>query len=184
MINTINHQSNYFITATPLYNESTIEKWTKGCILPFPKKSDLGIAKNYLSITLISTAANICNALLLNLIEPEIEKILKKNQNGFRRKRSTTSQILPIRRIIEGVRIKKLEAILLFVDFSKAFDSLHRGKMEQILSRIWFPSKTVSVIMMLYKITKVKVRSLHRDSDFLTFLLVFCEGIHEPHICS
>ena len=34
------------------------------------------------------------NPLLLNRIESEIEKILRKNQNGFRRNPSTTSQIL------------------------------------------------------------------------------------------
>ena len=27
-----------------VYNRNTIERWTKGCIPPFPKKSDLGIA--------------------------------------------------------------------------------------------------------------------------------------------
>ena len=30
-----------------IYNQNTIDRWTKGCILPFPKKGDLGIAKNY-----------------------------------------------------------------------------------------------------------------------------------------
>ena len=47
--------------------------------------------------------------------------------------RSTTSQILTIRRILEGVRAKNLQVTLLFVDFTKAFDSIHRGKMEQTL---------------------------------------------------
>ena len=37
-----------------------------------------------------------------------------------------TSQILTIRRILERVCAKKLEATILFVDFSKAFDSIHR----------------------------------------------------------
>ena len=46
------------------------------------------------------------NSLLRNCIEPKIEEILRKNQNGFRRTRST-SQILNIRRILEGVRAKK-----------------------------------------------------------------------------
>ncbi len=73
------------------------------------------------------------NALLRNCIEPKIDNILRKNQNGFRRNRSTTSQILTIRRILEGVRAKNLQATLIFVDFTKAFDSIHRGKMEQIL---------------------------------------------------
>ena len=81
----------------------------------------------------------------------------RKNQNGFRRNRSTTSQILTIRRILEGVRVKNLQATLLFVDFTKAFDSIHRGKMELILLAYGLPKKTVAAIMILYRNTKVKV---------------------------
>ena len=44
-----------------------------------------------------------------------------------------------IRRILEGVREKKLQATLLFVDFIKAFNSIHRGKMEQILQAYGLP---------------------------------------------
>ena len=91
--------------------QNRIDKWTKGCILPFLKKGDLGIAKNYRGITLTAIAAKICGALLLNRIRPEIEKIPRKNQNRFRRNRSTTSQILTIRRIIEGVRAKNVVGI-------------------------------------------------------------------------
>ena len=88
-----------------VYNQNTIERWTKGCIFPYHKK-DLGIANNYWGITLTSIAVKIFNALLLNHIEPEIEKILRKNQNGFWRKRST-SQILRICWII-GVHTKTM----------------------------------------------------------------------------
>ena len=91
-----------------VYNQNPIDRWTKGCILPFPKQGDLGLAKNYRGITLTSIAAKIYNALLRNRIVPQIDKILRKNQNGFRRNRSTTSQILTIRKILEGVRAKKL----------------------------------------------------------------------------
>ena len=31
-----------------VYHQNTIDRWTKGCILPFPKKGDLRIAKNLL----------------------------------------------------------------------------------------------------------------------------------------
>ena len=113
-----------------VYNQNPIDWWMKGCILPFPKKGDLGLAKNYRGITLTSIAAKIYNALRRNRIEPKIDNILRKNQNGFRRNRSTTSQILTIRRIFEGVRTKNLQATLIFVDITKAFDSIHRGKME------------------------------------------------------
>ena len=36
-----------------VYNKNTINRWTKKGILPFPKKGDLRIAKNYQGITLI-----------------------------------------------------------------------------------------------------------------------------------
>ena len=88
-----------------LYNQNTIDRWTKGRIFLFPKKGDLRIAKNYRGITLTSIAAKIYNALLRNRIEPKIEKILRKNQNGFRRNRY--HKFMTIRRILEGVRAKK-----------------------------------------------------------------------------
>ena len=131
----------------------------KGCILPFPTKGDLGLAKNYRGITLTSIVAKIYNAQLRNSIEPKIDKILRKNQNGFQSNRSTTSQILTIRRILEGVQAKNLQATILFVNFTKAFDSIHRGKMEQILLAYRIPKETIAAITILYRNTKVKVQS-------------------------
>ena len=75
-------------------------------------------------------------------------------------------RILTIRRILEGVRVKNFEATILFVDFTKAFDSIHRGKMEQILLTHGLPKETVAAIMMLYRNTKVKVRSPDGDTDY------------------
>ena len=127
-----------------------IDGW-RDAYSPSLKKGALGLAQNYRGITLTSIAAKIYNALLRNRIEPKIENILRKNQNGFRRNRSTTSQMLTIRRILEGVRAKNQ---LLFVDFTKAFDSIHRGKMEQILLAYGIPKKTVAAITILYRNTK------------------------------
>ena len=61
-----------------VYNQNIIDRRTKGCILSFSKKGDLGIAKNYRGITLIFIAAKIYYALLHNRIEPKIEKICRK----------------------------------------------------------------------------------------------------------
>ena len=61
-----------------VYNQNPIDRWTKGCILAFPKKGDLGLAKNYRGITLTSIAAKIYNDLLRNRIVSQIDKILRK----------------------------------------------------------------------------------------------------------
>ena len=159
-----------------VYNQNPIDRWMKGCILPFPKKGDLGLAKNYRGITLTSIAAKIYNALLRNRIEPKIDNILRKNQNGFRRNRSTTSQILTILRILEGVWAKNLQATLIFVDFTKAFDSIHRGKMEQILLAYGIPKETVAAITILYRNTKVKVRSPDGDTEYFDIVAGVLQG--------
>ena len=159
-----------------VYNGSPIDRWIEGCLLPFPKKGDLGITKNYRGITLTSIAAKIYNAMLLNRIRPQIDPILRKNQNGFRTNRSTTGQILTIRRIIEGVKEKNLPAVLLFIDFSKAFDSIHRKKMEEILLAYGIPGETVEAIMMLYRNTKSMVRSPDGDTEFFNITAGVLQG--------
>ena len=53
------------------FNQNTIERWTKGCIFPVPKKGEFRITKNYRAIILTYIAAKVNNALLLNCIEPE-----------------------------------------------------------------------------------------------------------------
>ena len=127
-------------------------------------------------MTLTSIAARIYHALLSNQIESKIEKIFRKNQNGFRRNQPTISQILTIRRILKGVCKKNVKETLLFVDFSKALDSLHRGKMEQILLTYGLPKETITAIMMLYKNTNAKVRSPRRDADYFDIVAGVRQG--------
>ena len=137
----------------------------------------LWLAQNYRGITLTSIAAKIYNALLRNRIEPKIDNILRQNQNGFRRNRSTTSQILTIRRILEGVWAKNLQATLLFVDFTKAFNSIHRGKMEQILLAYGLQKETVAAIIIFYRNTKVKVRSPDGGTEYFDIVV----GVQQGH---
>ena len=115
-------------------------------------------------------------ALLRNRIELKIDNILRKNQNGFRRNRSTISQILTIHRILEGVWAKNLQATLQFVDFTKAFDSIHRGKMEQILLAYGLQKETVAAITILYRNTKVKVRSPDGDTEYFDIMAGVLQG--------
>ena len=71
-----------------------------------------------------------------------------------------------MRRIIEGVKARQIPATLLFVDFSKAFDSVHGGKMEKILLAYGIPKEIVTAIMILYRNTKSRVRSPDGDRIF------------------
>ena len=83
---------------------------------------------------------------------------------------------MTICRILEGVRAKNLQAILLFVDFTKAFDSIHGGKMEQILLAYGQPKETVAAITILFGNTKVKVRSPDGDTEYFDIVAGVLQG--------
>ena len=58
----------------------------------------------------------------------------------------------------------------------KAFDSIHRGKLEQILLTYGLPKETVNAIMMLYRNTKVKVHSLDGDTVYFDIVTGVLQG--------
>ena len=77
---------------------------------------------------------------------------------------------------MEGVRVKNFGESLLFIDFSKAFDSIHREKMEQILPAYDLPKETINAIIMLYKNTKAIVGTPEGDIDFFDIVAEVLHG--------
>ena len=62
------------------------------------------------------------------------------------------------------------------VNLAKALDSIHRGKMEQILLAYGLPKETVTAIMMLYRNMKVKVRSPDGDTVYFDIVAGVLQG--------
>ena len=158
------------------FNGDRPDIWVKSGIVPLPKKGDLGITDNYRGISLTVTAAKIYNKILLDRIRPYLDPLLRENQNGFRAGRSTLSQILTLRRLIEGIKAKQLPAVLTFVDFSKAFDSIHRGKLMEILKAYGIPAKIVDAVGILYQDTEAQVLTPDGDTEFFRILAGVLQG--------
>ena len=97
--------------------------------------------------------------LLCSCIKSEIEEILRKNLNSFRRNRSATPPIPTMHRI-SGVCPKILVATLLFADFSKTFHSIHKGKMEQILQAYGLHKESATTITIFTETRKSKFAHL------------------------
>ena len=114
-------------------------EWLTQLIIPVHKKGSLSDCNNYRGIALMSVTAKLFNRLLLNRLKV-IDPYLRDNQNGFRSNRSTNQQILAIRRLFEGVKSHQDERLLaIFIDFSKAFDSINWIVMEKILALYYTP---------------------------------------------
>ena len=121
-------------------------------------------------------AAKIYNKMILNWIVPALEPILRKNQNGFRRGRSTLSQILCLRRLIEESQAFNKDLALVFVDFSKAFDSVDREKMFEILGLYGIPTKIINAIKVLYTDTASTILTPDGETEPFSILLGMLQG--------
>ena len=93
-------------------------------------KGDLGLAKNYRGITLTSIAAKIYKALLRNHIEPKLTTFLGKTKMASEEIDPRPHKYWPSVESLKVYGQKNLQATILFVDFTKAFDSIHRGKVD------------------------------------------------------
>ena len=90
---------------------------------------------------------------------------------------------MTIHGILEGVWAKNLQATLLFVDFTKAFDSIHRVKIEQIQLACGLPKETVATIRILYRNTKVKIRSPDGNTEYFDIVAgVLQEDTQAPYL--
>ena len=140
------------------------DQWSEIDMLPPPKSGDLSLTANYRGISLSSMVAKLVNKMILNRLQPKINKHLRPNQNGFRPGRSTTSHILALRRIIQGVKTRNKEAIILYVDFRKAFDSIHRCMMMNILKAYDVPPRLLAAINKLCENARARVITLDGET--------------------
>ena len=74
------------------------------------------------------------------------------------------------------MKAKKLPITLLFIDFAKAFDSIDRLKMENILIIYGIPMDIVNAIMMLYMNTSAMVRSPDGDTPYFEITTGVLQG--------
>ena len=148
-----------------LANKTCPGIWRHSQIIPVPKKGDLSLVTNYRGISLLPIAAKIYNKLILNRLLPKVEPLLRNNQNGFRAGRTTISQILALRRIIEEISNCNIDAAFVFVDFSKAFDSIDRTQMFEILGLYGIPEPIIEAIRVLYTNTTLTIMTPDGETD-------------------
>ena len=139
---------------TKLFNKVKEEgvapkSWNRGLIIKLPKKGDLRECTNWRGITLLPVISKIFGRVLISRIKKGVDNILRKEQAGFRENRSTTDQIFTLRNILE--QVNEWNAILYthFIDFEKAFDSVHRESLWNIMSMYGIPEELIILVKMM-----------------------------------
>ena len=84
-------------------------------------------------------------------------KKLRDEQAEFRIGRSAVEQIFVLRNIVEQVVEWQSTLYITFVDFEKAFDSVHRESLWKIMASYGTPSKIIKMAQILYEDSKCTV---------------------------
>uniref|UniRef100_H3B4N3 Reverse transcriptase domain-containing protein n=1 Tax=Latimeria chalumnae TaxID=7897 RepID=H3B4N3_LATCH len=129
--------------------EKIPEDWKHGIIVKLPKKGDLSDCNNWWDITLLSTPGKIFSRILLERMKISAEKTIREEQAGFRENRSCMDNIV-IRNIAKQCLEWNTTAYFNFIDFEKAFDSLHRESLWKILDLYGIPTKVVNILKGFY----------------------------------
>ena len=91
--------------------------WKKGLVAKVFKKGDLHQCNNWIGVTLLPVISKIICRMLLERIRKGVDKKLRKEQAGFRPKRSKNEQIFILRNILEQANEWRDGLYAHFVDF-------------------------------------------------------------------
>ena len=139
----------------PLYTNIWLEKkippdWTKGVIIKVPKKGTLSDCNNWRGITLLSVPSKIFCKIITHRITSAVDQVLREEQAGFRKGKGCVDQIFALRNIIEQCSEWQRQLYINFIDFQKAFDSIHRDSLWKIMRSYGIPSHIVNIIQQFY----------------------------------
>jgi sorting nexin-29 len=121
-------------------NEELLHQWKESLVLPIHKKGDKTECSSYRGILLPASYKILSNILLSRLI-PYAEEIIVDHQCGFRHNRSTTGQSFYNCQILKRKWEYNGKVYQLFIDFKKAYDSVRREVLYNILIEFGIPRK-------------------------------------------
>ena len=134
-----------------VWNEEELpEDWTTGYLVKLAKKGDLSYCDNWRGIMLLSIASKVLCRVVFNRMRRAVDTKLRNEQAGFRQGRSCTDHIATLRIIVEQSVEWQSSAYICFVDFQKAFDSIHRETLWKLLRHYGIPAKIVTIITKFY----------------------------------
>jgi hypothetical protein len=141
------------------------DQWKESIIIPVCKKGDKTDCSNYRGTSLLSTTYKILSNILLSRLTRYAEEIIGDHQCGFQHNRSTIDHIFCIRQILEKKWEYNGAVHQLFVDSKKAYDSVRREVLYNILVEFGIPLKLVRLIKMCQNETYSRVRVGQHLSD-------------------
>ena len=164
---------NQSIMAQTFPNRLTIAK-----VVPVYKKGDPMCFENYRPISLLPTISKVFERLLHNQMTYYLEtnQLIIPNQFGYRRGHSTELASATLVERIHNLMDKKLDTIGIFMDLSKAFDTIDHKILLKKLKQLNFAETSLNLIKSYLNDRTQCVEILGELSNFKTITLGVPQG--------
>ena len=156
------------------------DEWSKGIIVKLPKKRNLTDCNNWRGICLLSIPGKILSTILLKRLRSAVDVTLKEEQTGFRAGRSCTEQIFTLRNIIDQCIEFQKPIVINFIDFKKAFDSVHRESLWKIAKIYGIPEQFIDIFNAIY----LNFRSCIKTGTGISIFFLIKTGVRQGCILS
>ena len=132
-----------------------------------PKKPPRTAIENYRGISIERAIEKVFSTLWSARLVPWVEEndLLPEMQFGFRPKRSTEDAILVLQGIARIAKARGSPLILIFVDFTKAFDTVERGRLWKKLLEMGIPGEVVEMFKHAFGRVSGKLRGDTRGEE-------------------
>ena len=103
-------------------------------------------------------------------MKSEIDRQLREEQAGFRNVRSYNEQIFTLWNILEQSKEFQRSLAINFIDFKKAFDSVHRESIWKILRLHGIPHKIINIFSSMYTSSRCCAQTKDGYSDMFDII--------------
>ena len=117
----------------------------QGVITLLPKKRDLLLVKHWRPICLLCIDYKLYSKILANRMKTVMESLISPNQTGFMKGRTIGDNVRKAADIMEYTVRKNLAAVLISIDFEKAFDRVTYESLYEVLRYFRFGEKFVII---------------------------------------
>ena len=171
IVNTLNHS----------YEKGEMTNTQKvGLISLIHKKGDPLLLDNYRPITLLNVDTKLLAYSIAQRIKNILPKIISTDQNGYVKNRYIGYNIRQIQDIIDYSEQFKVDGAILFLDFSKAFDSLEWKFMFESLKKFGFQESMIKWIKVMY----TDIKSSVTNNGWISAPVAVHRGIRQGCPCS
>ena len=133
------------------------QDWKDAQLITLYKKGDRRQCGNYRGISLLSIAGKIFARIFLNRLSKHAESFLPEAQCGFRAGRGTVDMIFSLKQIQEKCIEQNMGLYMVFVDFTKAFDTVNRAALWIVLKKLGCPKHFTTLVSALHSGMKARV---------------------------